>query len=131
MEHHDQDSRSGLYSTQVFLGGSPPHDVLQTQWMGVAVHNSELAAAAGSIAGKMCGAKNLGFGSVAGLVEGSAAVEVEHTVAAQEVSVVVGEVGSVRHVVEWPAVGVGDSMKHARSGLGEGRMEEEHIAAEL
>lgn len=53
--------------------------------MGAAVHNSELAAAAGSIAGKMCGAKNLGFGSVAGLVEGSAVVEVEHTVAAQEV----------------------------------------------
>lgn len=70
-----------MCSTQVFLGGSPPHDVLQTQWMGAAVHNSELAAAAD----KMCGVKNLGFGSVAGLVEGSAVVEVEHTVAAQEV----------------------------------------------
>lgn len=43
----------------------------------------------------------------------------------------VGEVGSVRHVVEWAAVGVGDSMKRARSALGERRMEEEHIAAEL
>ncbi len=53
--------------------------------MGAAVHNSELAAAAESIADKMCGVKNLGFGSVAGLVEGSAVVEVEHTVAAQEV----------------------------------------------
>jgi hypothetical protein len=44
---------------------------------------------------------------------------------------VVGVVGSVRHVVEWAAVGVGDSMKRERSGLGAGRKEVEHIAAEL
>lgn len=43
----------------------------------------------------------------------------------------VGEVDSVRHVVEKAAVGVGDSTRRAWSGLGEGRMEEEHTAAEL
>jgi len=40
-------------------------------------------------------------------------------------------VGTIRLVVEWAVVGVGDSIECVRSGLGEGRREEEHNAAEL
>jgi hypothetical protein len=55
--------------------------------MGAVVHNSEWAQMlAGLVAGRMYGAKNLGFGSVAGLVEELAvALEVENSVAAQGV----------------------------------------------
>jgi hypothetical protein len=55
--------------------------------MEAAVHNSELGqVVAGLVAGRMCGARNLGFGSVAGLVEElAAALKVGDTVAAQEV----------------------------------------------
>ena len=40
-------------------------------------------------------------------------------------------VGTIRLVVEWAVVGVGDSIERVRSGLGEGKMEEEHNVAEL
>jgi hypothetical protein len=41
------------------------------------------------------------------------------------------EVGRIRLVGECVFAGVGDSMKRVRSGLGEGKMEGEHIAVEL
>jgi hypothetical protein len=50
--------------------------------MGAAVHN--WGPAAELVAGRMCGVRNSGFGSVAGLAEGSAVVEAESTAAAQE-----------------------------------------------
>jgi hypothetical protein len=55
--------------------------------MEAAVHNSEWGqVVAGLVAGRMCGARNLGFGSVAGLVgELAVALKVENIVAAQEV----------------------------------------------
>lgn len=39
--------------------------------------------------------------------------------------------GSVRPVGGWAAVEAGDSIERVRSGLGEAKMEAEHIAAEL
>lgn len=86
------------------------------------------------VAGTMCGVeRNWGFGSVAALEVVSPVVEAIHSVAVLEGEwvVLLVEVGRTLHAVESVAVVGEGSIVRARSGLEEGRMEEEHIAAEL
>jgi hypothetical protein len=87
-----------------------------------------------AVAGTMCGAgRSWEFDSVAALVEVWAVVlvAVNSAVELEEGWAVVVEVGMIRLAVEWAVVGVGDSIERVRSGLGEGKMEEEHNAAGL